>query len=503
MLADIHFIKVFLSPRIDSIDCKVLNMDGKLSDFMVGRIFFPLLNYSYNRKNIWLHYRNLLQSQWYSQDHIQAIQLKKLKNVIAYTHRHVPFYSQRFKEIGLNPGDIKSLEDIKLIPPLGRQDLIDHYQDLVDNRRRSSLVVSEKFSRPPGAPLPMAFLRKNRLVYNRSSGSTGAPTKFFEDGSVSALNWAQEMRIKSWYGVQPGAKEARMMGSVSFYKSHTKTNWIRKHLWHQLRLPGIDPEDHDFQRAYEELLKFQPQVLFGITHALVGLARYLEKNELSLFGYRPRLVITWATAIFDHEEHLLERIFQCPVSSIYSGREVGHISAKCPNGKFHINQENLLVESIKEEDPEVGEIIVTTLNEFVMPFIRYRMGDIGQLEHTACQCGRSLKVMSRLKGRSVEEFVTKDGRHIFPDFWCVMFMSEKIPQAVNRFQIIYKKNKDVHVRIEKGYKFSEETEEYIFSEMEKKFSPETHWAIEYVPLIKPQISGKYQIVINEARQLSQ
>ena len=50
---------------------------------------------------------------------------------------------------------------------------------------------------------------------NTSSGSTGAPTVFYEDGTQTGLNWANELRIKSWFGVEPGSKEVRFLRSSS------------------------------------------------------------------------------------------------------------------------------------------------------------------------------------------------------------------------------------------------------------------------------------------------
>ena len=76
-----------------------------------------------------------------------------------------------------------------------------------------------------------------------------------------------------------------------------------------------------------------------------------------------------------------------------------------------------------------------------MPFIRYRMGDIGDVKPSRCQCGRTLQVIENLLGRTGEIFITKDGRMISPNFWCRTFMSGKVSGAIRRFQVVYTRTK--------------------------------------------------------------
>lgn len=472
-----------------------------MSDRLSGYFFFPLLNYLANRKTTLQDYKNLLKADTYSKETLQAIQLTRLRNVIDYSAKWVPYYRELFKKIGLSSHDIRRPEDIKSIPPLTRQDVIDRHREMVDVRLESSIEVAEKSTRGVGAPIPFAIFRKHKLIRNSSSGSTGAPTIFYEDGSITSLNWSQELRLKSWYGINPGAKEARMARVSTDYLPGSKAVMLRKILWRQLMLPGVNLADKDYALCFKSIIEFRPKVLWGFTSALAGLAEYIKNNIDEGEWYAPELIITWAAPLYEHEKRIMSQVYKCPVTNIYGAREVGHIAALCPKGSLHINQESLFVESEngQEEGAEeaAGELLVTTLSKTPMPFIRYRMGDLGKVTDSKCKCGRALQVLTNFLGRTGEVYKTKDGRMISPNFWCRTFMNEQLAAAVKRFQIVYALDGSIRIRIVQNSNYSPAIENQLRGVIEKNFNSEDKVDFEYVNKIDPQVSGKYQMVVKE------
>jgi phenylacetate-CoA ligase len=189
----------------------------------------------------------------------------------------------------------------------------------------------------------------------------------------------------------------------------------------------------------------------------------------------------------------------CHITNIYGAREVGHIAMRCPEGNFHINEEYLLVE---EEEPSngkenAGELLVTTLDATIMPFLRYRMGDLGRLARKECACGRSLLLLEELVGRTGEIFRTRDGRMISPNFWCRTFMNPALSGKIVRFQVAYKKEDEIQIRIVTGDGYNEKTERGFNEFLAENFSGQMNVYLTYVDEIRPQISGKYQMVVNE------
>lgn len=467
---------------------------------LIGRVTFPFTNYLLNRRGILPRYDELRRSENDSPERQQELQLQKLKRLVAYAYEQIPFYTERFRSIGMLPGDIRSLEDLRKVPPLSRQEVIDRRTDLVDRRLGGSLVAADASSRGPGEPITFAPFRRHKLVRNTSSGSTGAPTVFYEDGSRTALNWVHELRLKSWFGNLPGAREARMVRLSTEYLPKSRTLRLRNRLWNQLILPGVNLTDEDYAVSVEKLRTFRPKTLWGFTSAVAGLADYVRRTGIDPTPWGIRLVVGWAAPVYDHERRLLEEVFGCPVSNIYGAREVGHVAGQCPSGSYHINQEHLLVE--RDEDAGTagerveGEVLVTTLDISPMPFIRYRMGDIGTISPSNCSCGRTLPVIREFIGRTGEIYRTRDGRMISPNFWCRTFMNVKLAGAIKRFQVIYLSDRSMKIKIVKDGHFSSETEKILSAHLKKNFPQDMDFSFEYVPEIPPLVSGKYQMVVN-------
>lgn len=472
----------------------------KCDDWIVGHISFPVTNYLFNRKGVMADYQRLVDSERCSQDQLQKIQLRKLQDVVRYAYRFVPYYTDKFKQIGLVPDDIRTLADAALIPALGRQEVIQNCDNLVDVRFRPSLETAKTSKRGPGQPVPFGLFRTQKLVRNTSSGSTGSPVTFYDDGSITAVSWAFEMRLRKWYGIDPGAREARMARISVDYMPNDAQVWMRKRLWHQLMLPGVNLADKEYAFCLQKLREFRPRILWGFTSALAGIADYIRRTGEDVSSCSPELAIGWAAPVYEHEEKLLKEVFHCAVTNIYGAREVGHVAAWCPDHSWHINQEHMLVETNSNpRDGEMGELVVTPLDPSPMPFVRYRLGDLGRPAPSRCRCGRTLQVIEDFLGRTGEIFVTKDGRMIPPNFWCRLFMVDSQSQFVERFQVIYRRPDYISVRIVKRPGYSDRTEEDMRRILRKNFSPEVHFEFEYVPRIDPQISGKYQMVVNESR----
>ena len=478
-----------------------MSLRERTEELLVGRVTFPLTSYLLNRRGVIERFNELRRSERYAPEQLRELQLKRLQRLVDFAYKRVPFYTERFRSLGLLPGDIRSLDDLRKVPPLGRQDVIDRHHAMVDSTLGNACDLADRSVRGPGEPIPFAPFRQHQLVRNTSSGSTGAPTVFYENGSRTALNWVHEFRLKSWFGNMPGAREARMVRLSNEYLPKSRVLRLRNRLWNQLIIPGVNLTDRDYAVCVERLAQFRPKTLWGFTSALAGLADYLRRNSIDPAPWGIRLVVGWAAPVYDHERRLLTEVFQCPVSNIYGAREVGHVAGQCPAGAYHINQEHLLVERDDDAgdgaDREAGEILVTTLDISPMPFLRYRMGDIGRIAPSACGCGRTLPVLQEFVGRTGEIFRASDGRMISPNFWCRTFMNVRLAGAIRRFQVVYMSDHAMRIKIVKNGSYTAATEQVLSDHLKKNFPRDMEIAFEYVPEIPPQISGKYQMVVNE------
>jgi phenylacetate-CoA ligase len=481
-----------------------MTLTEALDQFFVGKIAFPATSYLLNRKHILSRYRKLLLSERYSKEALRELQFEKLSAVLRRAYEWSPFYTRRFKEIGLVPEDVKTLEDIRRIPPLVRKQVIHDRLEIVDARYRRSIAAAEQAPEARHLTFSLAVFRRYALVKDSSSGSTGTPTVFYDDGSTAALSWVHELRLKQWYGLAPGVKEARMSAISSDYKAGSKLPSARELLWNQMILPGYFLSDREYELSLRKIRKFRPRVLWGPTYALTGLAQYVQRTSGDISRCRPDLVISRAAPLFEHEKRLLKEVFGCPVTNIYGTREVGHVAMICPHGTMHVNQENYLIEiegtGVNQENTGPGRILITPLFETPMPFIRYQIGDLAEMGGSDCPCGRSLIALKKILGRIGDLFKTKDGRLIYPNVWLLAFEQDRPSRDVESFQVIYRRQDHIRIRIVPRRSYSAETEAQLRQFVAKNFPSDIQLEFEYVPEIKPQPSGKYAYVVNEIEQ---
>ncbi|MCA9102237.1 MAG: hypothetical protein R3C10_22050 [Pirellulales bacterium] len=467
---------------------------------LVGRCTFPATNWLYNRRRLRGIYGDLVYSDAWPAQMLEETQLQQLRRVLAYAQRWCPFYAERLRHCHVDPKDIRKLSDVEHIPPLTRHDLIQHRAELVDRRLSASVEAAERQARPPGAPIPLAPFRRHRLVRNTSTGSTGTPVVVYEDGSTTAMTWAHEWRLKKWFGLAPGEREARFARVSTEFVANSKSLRARQLLWNQLVLPGINLAEADFALCLERIRTFRPRILFGITSALTGFAKYVQAQAATA-DIRPAVVITWASPVYDHERALLEQTFDCPVANVYGSREVGHVASTCPHGRMHIHQENFHVEV--RHDPSSGgagnsgQILITPLFPTPMPLVRYEIGDVAELTPSDCPCGRQHPLLRNLLGRTTEIFTTASGRAIPPNFWCRAFMGNDGSQHVDQFQVVLERSGGLRFRVVRRPDYTPETEAGLRRYLGDQLQDEIPMEFEYVDAIAPQPSGKIPMVIDQ------
>lgn len=483
-----------------------MNLLEKVDEFLVGQVAFPATNYFLNRKGILGQYRKFLRTEHLPQEALRDLQFRKLSAAIRHAYEYCPFYRKRFQGAGITPQDIRSLEDFRRIPPLDRREVIENRLDLVDTRYKDAALAADRAPHMPAPSLSPAAFRAQRLVRNHTSGSSGTPTIFYEDGSTSALNWVHEQRLKSWYGIAPGAKEARLKLNTRHYHAPGFRASLREHLWNQIMLPGYFLSDAEHAFSLQRIKEFRPRVLWGPTSALTGLANYILRSNLGIAPCRPKLVISWAAPLYEHEKKLLAEVFQSPVTNIYGTREVGHVAMMCPHGSMHVNQESCLVEIEPAGEGSRsgrGNILVTPLSSSPMPFLRYRLGDLVDLGDSAeskCSCGRSLTVIKEILGRTGEVFHAEDGHAILPNFWSYLVAGGRANRDIERYQIVYRRPDLIRIRIVPRPGYSPETEAELRRFLDEHFSRDMQFEFEYVREIAPHSSGKTPFVVDEVPQ---
>jgi len=152
-------------------------------------------------------------------------------------------------------------------------------------------------------------------------------------------------------------------------------------------------------------------------------------------------------------EQYIEEVFQCKVFNHYGSREVGPIASECSaHDGLHIMMEHVLVEVINEKgEPckpgEEGEIVVTSLSNYAMPLIRYKIGDIGIMqEYSPCSCGCNYPKLQKVIGRTTDLFLNTKGEKIDGEYFTHLFYFR---DWIEKFQFIQEDIDDITVKIVK------------------------------------------------------
>ena len=173
------------------------------------------------------------------------------------------------------------------------------------------------------------------------------------------------------------------------------------------------------------------------------------KNK-KIVPYSPQGIISAAEVLHPFQRQTIEEVFRCKVFNTYGSREFMLIGAECDkhNG-LHVSSENLYVEILDEQGKpcaagEEGYIHVTDFHNYAMPFIRYKLGDMGIMSNEPCECGRAHPLLKKVTGRSLDILHLPGGKSLPGEFFPHFF---KDYDAVKQFQIYQDEQGSVKVRI--------------------------------------------------------
>jgi phenylacetate-CoA ligase len=202
----------------------------------------------------------------------------------------------------------------------------------------------------------------------------------------------------------------------------------------------------------------------------------------------------------DVERATLEEVFQCKVFDRYGCEEVSLIASECPSHSgLHLNSDHLLVEFLVDGRPaapgECGEIHITDLTNYAMPFIRYRVEDAGTPTDRACPCGRGLPLMEKVQGRVADFLVTPEGRVIFGVSILDNFTAKFL--GLERVQIVQDEIDHLVFRIVRGADFTDDMLGAFRARIPEFFGPSMRFEFEFVDHIPREASGKYRFTISK------
>lgn len=433
-------------------------------------VYYPVV--FLRREHVPSYLRELMRTQWASPESIRALQVDKLSRIVAYAKSRVPYYEGRLGKV--QESDLHSVDGIKALPFLTK--------DILRSEPRA-LVNRESFL---------------RCTKKTTSGSTGRSVTVWKTPDAMGQELAAAWRGFSWAGIDIGNRQGRFWGVPFATKDRARARLI-DFVTHRKRCSAFGFDEEQMQDYTRILNAFRPAYLYGYVSMLAAYGRFLEKTGTTLASPL-RCIITTAELLTSQQKHLLESQFGCRVFNEYGCGEVGVIASQCEAGSLHVNSENLLVEILDGDRPccagEVGEVVVTELNNRAMPLIRYRLGDFAALSEKPCPCRRGLPVLEQVMGRAYDLVYNRDGRMFHGEYFMYIFEEVKRRNlGVAAFQIVQLDYDSIRVRVQPEPTYGGETEALIRDRIRTMYSPTANVEFELVDGIKREPSGKMRLVV--------
>ena len=275
-------------------------------------------------------------------------------------------------------------------------------------------VLTKETIRRAGARMLAPEHSDRNIEWCVTGGSTGEPLRVLKDFSTRVATQAACLRGFRWQGVDPG-------DATVFVKGMGRISWLGKLrcLMQNFRLADpLNPDPADTAKILKLIQKFSPRCLIGYPTYLIKLAEMAADS-----GLHVPVIFSTGEMLFPAQRRKLETVFSARVAEYYGSNEVSGIAFECPRGHLHITEEHVLLETVDDCGNPVwdqpGRILVTDLDNQVMPLIRYELGDIGVLTREPCQCGRTLLVLKELQGR-LQDYLQNARGNILP----AMFFAE-------------------------------------------------------------------------------
>lgn len=442
---------------------------------LVKHLIFPLHEKILGR-DTYKFLEKLESEQYLPEDKIEELKFFKLKELLLHAQSQIPFYQKRFSDVGFNPAKMQVIDDFKAIPLLSKEEI------------RKNLD-SMKWNNSPGG-----------LQRYNTGGSSGKPLIFYFDRRRQAYDAAARALTHRWWDIDIGDKELYLWGSPLEITKQDKIKDIRDMVTNDLLISAFEISEKMLPDMMRKIVKFKPECVFGYPSTVALFCKMAKKNGFQLGNLGIKTAFSTAEVLYDHQRETISKSFGgVPVCDCYGSREGGFVSHECKEGSYHIIDSNYIVEFLANgkdvKDGEDGEVVLTHLDAWGMPFIRYKTGDVAQPGGSGCSCGRTWQTIKNIQGRTTDFIVTPDGRwqHALSIIYVVRDIEgvdefKIIQHAVDDVEVLLKIHEDIYPgdgnkRIVKGFK--------------KRMGSEVNVRISMTDKIPRDASGKYRYVVSK------
>ena len=375
-----------------------------------------------------------------SREQLAGVEKGKLLALLSHARQTVPYYKKLLSEADIGDASGFDYEDYRRLPALTKEIIRNQLDELVSRD-----------------------LDGNRLDPNSTSGSTGEPLFFYTDLRSKSYRKAAVARNRSWVGINNGDAVARLWGAdIDARRARSIRGKVHARITREIFLSAYELDQTRLHSYAEAIRKHKAKLLIGYPSVLSTFGEFCVENSLAFPSLKA--IICSAEALLPFHRESIEASFSAPLFNRYGCREVGDIAQEAPGSNgLVVNSDRVYVEILDESGRpcsagETGDIVITDLDNYGMPLIRYVTGDRGSWAPAESNATKlPYPVLENVEGRSLDVVVSPTGNRIGGTFWTILLrmrpgikMFRVVQMSIDAITIQYVRTPDIK-DVDTGY----------------------------------------------------
>lgn len=348
----------------------------------------------------------------------------RLQSLLIHAATQVPYWQEVFNNLGADPRDIKKPEDLTRLPVLTKE------------------IINARGARMHSRETPAG-----RITQSSTGGSSGRNVWFKIDADTHDRRRAAGRLTEEWDGVGPGIRLATLWGA-SLDQNPSRASRLYDRLTGRRFLSAYGVGDEQLSAHFATLERFRPEVVTSYPSILLHVARRWGRERCRRLGVR--LIYCSAEALFPPVREELADLFGAVVRNRYASREFGLIAADDPRGEgMYLMDMRLFVELVPAVSPNApAELLITDLDNRVMPLIRYAIEDLAAPLSPAFDGRKPFRKVASIEGRTLDVVVTPTGKAFGGTFFTLVL--RPFDRSVAQFQVIQERPGHLRIKIVPG-----------------------------------------------------
>ena len=307
---------------------------------------------------------------------------KRIIKTVHHAYHTVPLYREKYDQAGVDINGVTCLKDLKKLPFITKDEIRENFPDKIIAK---------------GTDI-------DKCHYSATTGSTGRSLPFLFSPETFAFYMMTSLRVYTMIGYRPWHKLV--------YVKYTSVETPKfGPFFRTAHIPSTITIEEQIARLIVE----KPDLLTGYASIIHEIAQKITPEQLKQLHIKFVSVNSEMSTV--DQRNFISNRFDCPVYDEYSTEETWMITSQCKKHNYHLFIDNVWVEFLdksgEDVNPgEVGEMVLTTTRSDVMPFIRYRIGDLGRYSDDTCACSLGFPLIQAFDGRSDDSFILPSGKFV-------------------------------------------------------------------------------------------